>query len=93
MKREPTNSHKVHAVAVYYDNHIVGHTQYILTPNVSALLKRNMNKGFAEITGDKVNRGVEYGLEVPFTYIVYGPKVYIGKMKEFVDSLCSAGHL
>ena len=65
LKREPTNSHDVHAVAVYYDNNVVGHIPYNLAPKVSALLKRDFNKGFAEITGERVDRGAGYGLEVP----------------------------
>ena len=57
LKREPTNSHDVHAVAVYYDNYVVGHIPYNIAPKVSAFLRRDVNKGFAEVTGDKVNRG------------------------------------
>ena len=37
--------------AVYYDNDVVGHIPYNLAPKVSAFLKRDVNKGFAEITG------------------------------------------
>lgn len=93
LKREPANSHDVHAVAVYYENHMVGHIPYNLAPKVSAFLRREVNKGFAEVTGEKVNRGAGYGLEVPCTYRLYGPKIYVDKMKEFVDCLRSAGHL
>ena len=93
LKREPTNIHDVHAVAVYYDNHIVGHIPYNIAPKVSAFLRRDINKGFAEVTGDKVNRGAGYGPEVPCTYRLYEPKAQVNKMKEFVDSVRSAGHL
>ena len=93
LKREPTNSHDVHAVAVYYDNHVVGHIPYNIAPKVSAFLRRDVNKGFAEVTEDKVNRGAGYGLEVPCTYRLYGPKAHVDKMKEFIDSVQSAGHL
>ena len=51
---------------VYYDNEVVGHIPYNLAPKVSAFLKRDDNKGFAEITG--MNRGAGYGLEVPCVY-------------------------
>ena len=50
-----------------------------------------MNKVFAEVVGAKVNRGAGYGLEMPCTYQLYGPKVYIDRMKEVVDSLLAAG--
>ena len=46
-----------------------------------------MNKAFAEMTGEKVNRGTGYGLEVP---CLYGPKAYIDRMKVMVDS---SGHI
>ena len=52
--------------AVYYDNEVVGHIPYNLAPKVSAFLKRDDNKGFAEITG--MNCGAGYGLEVPCVY-------------------------
>ena len=80
-------------MAVYFDNHIVGHVPYNLALKVSAFLKREVNKGFAEVSGGKVNRGAGYGLEVPCTYRLYGPKIYVDVMKEFIDSLRSAGHL
>ena len=70
--------------AVYYDDDVVGHIfPYNLAPKVSAFLKRDVNKGFAEITG--MNRGAGYGLEVPCVYRLYGPKVYVNKLKEFID--------
>ena len=69
--------------AVYYDNDVVGHIPYNLAPKVSAFLKRDVNKGFAEITGMK--RGAGYGLDVPCVYRLYGPNVYVNKLKEFID--------
>jgi len=91
LKRDRTNSHDdVHAVAVYLEDQVVGHVPYNLAPKVSAFLRRDINKGFAEVT---VNRGAGYGLEVPCTYRLYGPKAYVDKMKEFIDSMHSTGHL
>ena len=69
--------------AVYYDNDVVGHIPYNLAPKVSAFLKRDVDKGFAEITG--MNHGAGYGLEVTCVYRLYGPKVYVNKLKEFID--------
>jgi len=51
-----------------------------------------VNKAFAEVMGGKVNR-VGFGLEVPCVYRLYGPKVYIEKMRELVNSLRTAGLL
>ena len=47
------------------------------------------NKAFTEVTGQKINRGAGYGLEVPCIYRLYGPKVYIQRMNELVSSLRS----
>ena len=58
---------------------------------MSAFLMRE-NKAFAEITEAEVNRGAGYGLEVPCVYCLYGPNVYVVKMKELVESLLADGH-
>ena len=46
-----------------------------------------------EVTGQKINRGAGYGLEVTCMYRLYGPKVYVEQMNELVNSLRSAGLL
>ena len=45
---------------------------------------------FAEITGAKVTG--ELDLEVPCVYRLYGPNVYVDKMKALVESLIANGH-
>ena len=55
---------------------------------MSAFFMRE-NKVFAEITG-KVYRGA--GSEVPCIYGLYGPNVYVDKMKALVKSLIADGH-
>ena len=69
---------------VQTEGEIVGHVPYNLAPAVSHFLRRDMNKGFAEVTGGKVNRGAGYGLEVP---CIYGPKAYTDRMKELVETI------
>ena len=32
-----------------------------------------------------MNHVAGYGLEVPCVYRLYGPKVYVNKLKEFID--------
>jgi len=56
-----------------------------LASSIPNFLKRETNKAFAKVLGDKVNRGAGYGLEIP--YSLYGPKPYAKKMKELVDLL------
>ena len=90
LKREPTNLKDQYAVAVYKDATVVGHIPYNHAPQFSQFLLRDV-KAFAEATGQKVNRGAGYGLEVPCLYRLYGPKAYIDKIKDLIDSLRSAG--
>ena len=59
-------------------------------------LKRDINKAFAEVKSKPINRGAGFGLEIScvyYLYGVYGPKIYIDKMKEIVDALSSDGLL
>ena len=93
VKREPTNPKDKNAVALYEDDHVVGHVPYNLAPYLSRFLARDVNKAFAEVTGEKVNRGAGYGLEIPCVYRLYGPKIYVDKMKQMMDTLKSSGHL
>ena len=93
VRREPTNSKDKNAVSVYLEDMIVGHVPQNLAARLSLFLRRDMNKAFAEVKGDRINRGAGYGLEVPCVYRLYGPKMYTERMKELVDSLRLAGHL
>ena len=69
LKREPDNSVDKNAVAVVKnDGSVVGHVPYNLAPTFSNFLKRDFNKATVEITGNKVNRGAGYGLELPCKY-------------------------
>ena len=65
----------------------------IFPQDYSIFLRRDVNNAFAEVTGQKVNRGAGYGLEIPCTYRLYGPLAYITKMKELVESLAASGHI
>ena len=45
------------------DSYIVGHVPRQLSAIIFHLLARSCNRGIAEITGNKVDRGARYGLE------------------------------
>ena len=47
-------------------------------------LRQECNKGFAEVTGNRVNRGAGYGLEVP---CIYSPAIYIQRLQQIIPSL------
>ena len=68
-KKKNTNIKERYAVAVYKDATVFGHVSYNLAPRFSQFLLRDVSKAFAEVTGQKVNRGAGYGLEVPCIYI------------------------
>ena len=48
-----------------------------------------LNKAFSEVRRPR-NRGIGYGLEIACTYHLYGPPVYINRMKELVQPLIVA---
>ena len=49
----------------------VGHAPFNLAPIISAFMKRSCNNGLVEVTGNRVNRGAGYGLEIPCKYISF----------------------
>ena len=63
LKREPDNLVDASAVAVWKEDKIVGHVPYNIASVISQFLRRGYNKGFVQVTGNKVNRGAGYGLE------------------------------
>ena len=91
--REPDNIKDKYAVSVMKDGLVVGHVPYNLAPRISQFLKRDINKAFAEVKSKPINRGAGFGLEISCVYYLYGPKIYIDKMKEIVDALSSDGLL
>ena len=93
LKREPTNAMDVSAVAVCKENDIVGHVPFNISSLISQFLRRDCNKGFAEVTGPRVNRGAGYGLEIPCVFKLYGPKPYTDKILDIVKSLQEKGLL
>ena len=52
----------------------MGHVLYNTVPAIGHFLARDVNKGFAEVRGEPVNRGAGHGLEVPCVYWLYGTK-------------------
>ena len=86
LKSESNNPIDVHAVAVLQEGQIVGHQSYNLALTIKLFLQRVVDKGFAAVTGPKVNTGAGYSLEIPVLYKFY-PKHYRDKLKLILDSL------
>ena len=76
LKRKPENAIDEYAVAVVNDFHIVGHVPRLLSPIIFHFLARPCNRGLAEITGNKINRGAGYELEIPCVFRFYGSSKY-----------------
>ena len=93
LEREPTNPEDKCAVAIKKCGETVGHVPFNLAPVVSASLKRSSNKGLTEVTGNRVNCGAGYGLEIPCKYHFYGSKLYIERLKSTVEKQRSDGLL
>ena len=90
IKREPTNPEDKFAVAVKLEGRVVGHLPFNIAPTVSCFLNRNVNKGIVEVTGERINRGAGYGLEIPCKYRLYGPKKHVDTLRKYINKLyCS----
>ena len=63
MLQKPTNCMDLSAVSYYLQREL-------------SLISQFLQRGFAEVTGPRVNRGAGYGLEIPCVYKLYGPKPY-----------------
>ena len=84
-KRELTNDYDRYAVAVLKDGEVVGHVPRALTKTTSFFLRYDGNVVFCEVSGERVNRGVQLGVEVPCIYKFYGRRSHIKKLKELLS--------
>jgi hypothetical protein len=81
LGREPTNTHDDEAVAVFRHGVICGHFPKLKRKWVFRFLKKSSNTALAIVTGQKVNRGAGYGLEVPVIYKFKGDEFSITWLK------------
>ena len=75
LQFEPTNPQHSFAVAVVKDGLVVGHVPRLVSRAVSFFLKKAGNAGFCEVTGGRINCGVDLGLEVLCQYKFYGADI------------------
>ena len=87
LRRKPENEVHDDAVAIMKDGQVVGHVPFNLTRPISQFLQRDVNVGFVEVTSEKANRGVGYGVELPCKYRLHGPAAYIMKLEELITRL------
>ena len=87
LVQEPDNCADKSAVAVMkMDTVIVGHVPYNLASIFYQFLKRDFIKAMVEVTGERVNCGAGFGLEVPCKYWLYGLKQYTNKIYRRLSS-------
>ena len=89
LLREPTIRKDRNAVGLFLEDVVVGHVPHNSLNFYEGMLTRPSQS--REVTGQKINRGAGYGIEIPCVYRLYGPKVYIEIMNELVSSLRRAG--
>ena len=87
IKQEPTSINNRSAVAVMKKTEVVGLVPYNISSALSMLLRQECNKGFAEVTGNCVDQGAGYGMEVPCIYRLYGSTIYIQRLQQIIQSL------
>ena len=86
LVREEANPRDKNAVAVILPTKtVVGHVPYNLAPIFTQFLKRGFNKGIVKVTGELVNRGAGYGLEIPCIYTLYGPPSYVERVRSVLQ--------
>ena len=84
LQKEPTNVKDRLAVSVQKEGQVVGHVPRNLAPLLFYFLDRDVNKGFAEVTAVPLNRGAGMGIEVPVIFRLYGPELYVKRLKDMI---------
>ena len=87
LQREPDNPKDSFAVAVHKQADIKGHVPRRLSHLFSTFLQRDFSEGEAEVTGERLNRGAGYGVEVPCTYRLFGKKLYLDRLQKLCDNM------
>ena len=65
---EPRNEQDCNAVAVMYEDRVVGHIPLAISKCISLFLTLPESCIETKVTGKRINRGAGYGLEVPCKY-------------------------
>ena len=79
--RKPGNEQDCHAVAVMYEDRVVGHIPLAISKCISLFLTLPGSFLETKVTGKKINRGGGYGLEVPCKYRISGQEKAVDWIK------------
>lgn len=86
LRRETDNCKDKFAVAVCKRGKVKGHVPRRLSRLFSTFLQRDSSEGVAEVTGERVNRGAGYGVEVPCKFRLFGKKAYVERLQLLCDT-------
>ena len=86
LRREPESSFSVFAVAVTKDGEVVGHIPETIARVVLFFLAREGHHGSCQITGRRVNHGVQVGVEVPCVYKLFGGENCVQRLKDLITT-------
>lgn len=87
LKKEADNSHYQFSVAVVKNDTVVGHVPRPASRLIFHFLSRDGHRGFCEVTGNRLNRGVYLGVEVPCVYRFYGGQRYIDRLNSLIHDI------
>ena len=82
LKREPDSCIDKYTVTIVLGRTFLTTWRSVYLSFFQEMLIHEINNGFAKVTGNAVNRGAGYGMEVPVVYYLYGPGPYGRRMKE-----------
>ena len=74
LRHEPDIITNPSAGAVIRGGEVVGHIPCNMASVVPRFLRRDMNKAFVEVTGERVNQGAGYVVEISCIYHFYSPE-------------------
>ena len=87
LKSENENQHEKFAVAIVLEEQIVGHVPKNLSKIFHQFMKIPNSTIGCKVTGKRVNRGVDYGLEIPVQYRFIGAKKAVKWAKKYVTKV------
>ena len=87
LQNEPeTGSQYQYSVAVVKNAVVVGHVPRPISRIVFHFLNRDGHSGVCEVIGNRLNRGVNLGVEVPCIYRFYGRRSYVDRLNSMLHA-------
>ena len=86
MENEPDNSYYHYSVAVIKNSTVVGHVPQVVSRLIFHFLSRDGHTGVCEVIGNRLNRGVNMGVEVPCIYRFCGRQRYIERLNSILHA-------